>query len=88
MQGPDHLTFDLADQSRMSLSFYGKRPGPGMQLEKRGTCEYRIVHHPIGGMIDFIQPTNMSAHPLSQDGVARDQPRRRKQLVQVLEDSG
>jgi glucose-6-phosphate 1-dehydrogenase len=33
-QGPDHLTFDLADQSRMSLSFYGKRPGPGMKLEK------------------------------------------------------
>ena len=32
--GPDHLTFDLADQSRMSLSFYGKRPGPGMKLEK------------------------------------------------------
>src|SRR5260370_2198967 len=23
-QGPDHLTFDLADSSRMSLSFYGK----------------------------------------------------------------
>ncbi|WP_347565444.1 glucose-6-phosphate dehydrogenase [Nocardioides sp. IC4_145] len=34
MQGPDHLTFDLADQSRMSLSFYGKKPGPGMKLEK------------------------------------------------------
>jgi glucose-6-phosphate 1-dehydrogenase len=33
-QGPDHLTFDLADQSRMSLSFYGKRPGTGMKLEK------------------------------------------------------
>ncbi|WP_372735564.1 glucose-6-phosphate dehydrogenase [Nocardioides sp.] len=33
-QGPDHLTFDLADQSKMSLSFYGKRPGPGMTLEK------------------------------------------------------
>jgi glucose-6-phosphate 1-dehydrogenase len=32
--GPDHLTFDLADQSRMSLSFYGKRPGPGMGLQK------------------------------------------------------
>jgi glucose-6-phosphate 1-dehydrogenase len=32
--GPDHLTFDLADASRLSLSFYGKRPGPGMQLEK------------------------------------------------------
>jgi glucose-6-phosphate 1-dehydrogenase len=33
-QGPDHLTFDLADSSRVSLSFYGKRPGPGMHLEK------------------------------------------------------
>ena len=33
-QGPDHLTFDLADDSRVSLSFYGKRPGPGMRLEK------------------------------------------------------
>ena len=33
-QGPDHLTFDLADKSRMSLSFYGKRPGPGMKLDK------------------------------------------------------
>ena len=33
-QGPDHLTFDLADQSKLSLSFYGKRPGPGMKLEK------------------------------------------------------
>ncbi|CAN5289942.1 MAG: glucose-6-phosphate dehydrogenase [Nocardioides sp.] len=32
--GPDHLTFDLADQSRLSLSFYGKRPGTGMHLEK------------------------------------------------------
>ena len=33
-QGPDHLTFDLADSSKLSLSFYGKRPGPGMRLEK------------------------------------------------------
>ncbi|MEQ6903582.1 glucose-6-phosphate dehydrogenase [Nocardioides sp. YIM 152588] len=32
--GPDHLTFDLADQAKMSLSFYGKRPGPGMRLDK------------------------------------------------------
>jgi glucose-6-phosphate 1-dehydrogenase len=31
---PDHLTFDLADSSKLSLSFYGKRPGPGMQLDK------------------------------------------------------
>ncbi len=34
LQGPDHLTFDLADSSRLSLSFYGKRPGPGMKLDK------------------------------------------------------
>ena len=33
-KGPDHLTFDLADASRISLSVYGKRPGPGMRLEK------------------------------------------------------
>ncbi len=33
-QGPDHLTFDLADSSKLSLSFYGKRPGPGMKLDK------------------------------------------------------
>ena len=32
--GPDHLTFDLADKTRVSLSFYGKRPGPGFRLEK------------------------------------------------------
>lgn len=33
-QGPDHLTFDLADEARLSLSFYGKRPGPGFRLDK------------------------------------------------------
>jgi glucose-6-phosphate 1-dehydrogenase len=33
-QGPDHLTFDLADAAKMSLSFYGKRPGAGMLLDK------------------------------------------------------
>jgi glucose-6-phosphate 1-dehydrogenase len=32
--GPDHLTFDLVDAAKMSLSFYGKRPGPGMKLDK------------------------------------------------------
>jgi glucose-6-phosphate 1-dehydrogenase len=32
--GPDHLTFDLADEAKMSLSFYGKRPGAGMKLDK------------------------------------------------------
>ena len=34
LQGPDHLTFDLADETKVSLSFYGKRPGPGMRLDK------------------------------------------------------
>jgi glucose-6-phosphate 1-dehydrogenase len=33
--GPDHLTFDLADASKLSLSFYGKRPGTGMRLDKQ-----------------------------------------------------
>jgi glucose-6-phosphate 1-dehydrogenase len=32
--GPDHLTFDLEESSRVSLSFYGKRPGMGMVLDK------------------------------------------------------
>jgi glucose-6-phosphate 1-dehydrogenase len=32
--GPDHLTFDLADAAKTSLSFYGKKPGPGMRLDK------------------------------------------------------
>ena len=32
--GPDHLTFDLDEASSLSLSFYGKRPGPGMMLDK------------------------------------------------------
>src|SRR4051794_20539794 len=32
--GPDHLTFDLDESSRLSLSFYGKQPGPTLNLEK------------------------------------------------------
>ncbi len=32
--GPDHLTFDLDESSRLSLSFYGKQPGPSLNLEK------------------------------------------------------
>jgi glucose-6-phosphate 1-dehydrogenase len=32
--GPDHLTFDLDESSRISLSFYGKRPGPDLALDK------------------------------------------------------
>jgi glucose-6-phosphate 1-dehydrogenase len=40
--GPDHLTFDLDESSRLSLSFYGKRPGPGMTLEKL-SMQFSIV---------------------------------------------
>jgi glucose-6-phosphate 1-dehydrogenase len=45
--GPDHLTFDLDESSRLSLSFYGKRPGPTMTLEKL-SMQFSIVeveHH-------------------------------------------
>ena len=31
-QGTDHLTFELADASKRSLSFYGKRPAPACGL--------------------------------------------------------
>ena len=34
LAGPRPPTFDLADNSKVSLSFYGKRPGPGMKLDK------------------------------------------------------
>ena len=37
-QGPDHLTFDLADESKVSLSFYGKRPGPGHEAGQAVAC--------------------------------------------------
>ena len=33
--GPDHLTFDLDESAKLSLSFYGKRPGPGLLLDKQ-----------------------------------------------------
>ncbi len=33
-QGPDHLTFDLADSSKLSLSFYGKAAGPGHETRQ------------------------------------------------------
>ncbi|HVH95123.1 MAG TPA: glucose-6-phosphate dehydrogenase [Nocardioidaceae bacterium] len=52
MQGPDHLTFDLADQSRMSLSFYGKRPGPGMQLEK---LSMQFATHDTSSSVDVLE---------------------------------
>ncbi len=47
-QGPDHLTFDLADQSRVSLSFYGKKPGPGMRLSKQ-SLQFHLHDTGLGG---------------------------------------
>jgi glucose-6-phosphate 1-dehydrogenase len=46
--GPDHLTFDLDESSRLSLSFYGKRPGPGMTLEKL-SMQFSISEIDSGG---------------------------------------
>src|SRR5271165_2000287 len=46
--GPDHLTFDLADQSKVSLSFYGKRPGPGMRLDKQ-SLQFAMHETGLGG---------------------------------------
>jgi glucose-6-phosphate 1-dehydrogenase len=51
-QGPDHLTFDLADASKMSLSFYGKRPGPGMRLEK---LSLQFALHDTGRVGDVLE---------------------------------
>jgi glucose-6-phosphate 1-dehydrogenase len=51
-EGPDHLTFDLADASKMSLSFYGKRPGPGMKLEK---LSLQFAMHETGLIGDVLE---------------------------------
>ncbi len=50
--GPDHLTFDLADASRLSLSFYGKRPGPGMRLDKQ-SLQFSL--HETGRATDLLE---------------------------------
>jgi len=50
--GPDHLTFDLADASRLSLSFYGKRPGPGMKLDKQ-SLQFSL--HETGRATDLLE---------------------------------
>src|SRR5207344_190451 len=51
-QGPDHLTFDLADSSKVSLSFYGKRPGPGMKLDK---LSMQFAMHDTGMIGDVLE---------------------------------
>ncbi|WP_188490601.1 glucose-6-phosphate dehydrogenase [Williamsia phyllosphaerae] len=48
--GPDHLTFDLADVFKVSLSFYGKRPGPGMKLDKL-SLQFGMGEHEHAGLV-------------------------------------
>jgi glucose-6-phosphate 1-dehydrogenase len=50
--GPDHLTFDLADAAKLSLSFYGKRPGPGMRLDKQSL---QFALHETGRATDLLE---------------------------------
>lgn len=51
-KGPDHLTFDLADASKLSLSFYGKHPGPGMRLDK---LSLQFALHETGQEDDVLE---------------------------------
>ena len=58
-KGPDHLTFDLADVSKMSLSFYGKRPGPGMKLDK---LSLQFALHETGKAQDVLEAYERLIH--------------------------
>jgi glucose-6-phosphate 1-dehydrogenase len=57
--GPDHLTFDLADASKLSLSFYGKRPGPGMKLDK---LSLQFALHETGREADVLEAYERLLH--------------------------
>jgi glucose-6-phosphate 1-dehydrogenase len=58
-KGPDHLTFDLADASKLSLSFYGKRPGPGMILDK---VSLQFSLHETGRDIEVLEAYERLIH--------------------------
>ena len=58
-KGPDHLTFDLADSSRLSLSFYGKRPGTGMVLDK---LSLQFALHETGFESDVLEAYERLIH--------------------------
>ena len=53
--GPDHLTFDLDESSRLSLSFYGKQPGPGMTLEKLSMQFSLVEVHDEGDTLEAYE---------------------------------
>ncbi len=64
--GPDHLTFDLADSSRLSLSFYGKRPGPGFVLDK---LSMQFATHETADEVNVLEAYERLIH----DAMAGDQ---------------
>ena len=78
-QGPDHLTFDLADNSKVSLSFYGKRPGPGMKLDKLSmqfsSREIDTADRHAGGL--------RAAHPRCDAGRSHAVHHRRRHRITV-----
>jgi glucose-6-phosphate 1-dehydrogenase len=75
--GPDHLTFDLADAARTSLSFYGKRPGPGMKLDKHSLQFAMNDTNQIGDVLEAYERLILDAmrgdHTLftSAEGIER-----------------
>jgi glucose-6-phosphate 1-dehydrogenase len=75
--GPDHLTFDLSDTPKLSLSFYGKRPGPGMKLDKLSLQfslqETGHVHEVLEAYERLIYDAMVGDHTLftTSDGVER-----------------
>ena len=77
LQGPDHLTFDLSDSSRTSLSFYGKRPGPGMKLDKHSLQFSMDETKHIGDVLEAYERLILDAmrgdHTLftTSDGIER-----------------
>jgi glucose-6-phosphate 1-dehydrogenase len=58
-QGPDHLTFDLADSSKLSLSFYGKKPGIGMKVEK---LSLQFALHEMGQDAEVLEAYERLIH--------------------------
>ena len=52
--GPDHLTFDLDDVSRLSLSFYGKRPAGHEARE----AEHAVLAHETTARTTRWRPTS------------------------------
>lgn len=77
LHGPDHLTFDLSDSSRTSLSFYGKRPGPGMKLDKHSLQFSMDETKHIGDVLEAYERLILDAmrgdHTLftTSDGIER-----------------